>query len=249
MEIAKYGLYTALATSLAFASQANAVVIDNFDNPDAVGVNFVQDESADGIGSGNESEATYDDPLGIIGGERDLWVNLIDNSFGSRTGVALSVAAGSLSYETGSGVVAEGKIQYDGDDNDAENIDIDGLGSVDLTANGGDAFLLDVIDTDLGFTFGVQIWSNAGADTAFFEYTASGATSGLAALAFSDFVGVDFTDVSAIEFTINTQGAEGQADIDFSIGSVVSVPEPASIAFFGAGLLGLGLLRRRKSQL
>ncbi|MGR5320283.1 PEP-CTERM sorting domain-containing protein [Vibrio sp. DNB22_19_1] len=249
MEIAKYGLYTALATSLAFASQANAVVIDNFDNPDAVGVNFVVDESADGIGSGNESEATYDDPLGIIGGERDLWVNLIDNSFGSRAGVALSVAAGSLSYETGSGVVAEGKIQYDGDDNDAENIDIDGLGSVDLTANGGDAFLLDVLDTDLGFTFGVQVWSNAGADTAFFEYTASGATSGLAALAFSDFVGVDFTDVSAIEFTINTQGAEGQADIDFSIGSVVSVPEPASIAFFGAGLLGLGLLRRRKSQL
>jgi hypothetical protein len=249
MEIAKYGLYTALATSLAFASQANAVVIDNFDNPDAVGVNFVQDESADGIGSGNESEATFDDPLGIIGGERDLWVKLYDNPFGSLTGVALSVAAGSLSYGTGSGVVAEGKIQYDGDDNDAENIDIDGLGSVDLTANGGDAFLLDVIDTDLGFTFGVQIWSNAGADTAFFEYTASGATSGLAALAFSDFVGVDFTDVSAIEFTINTQGQAGQADIDFSIGSVVSVPEPASIAFFGAGLLGLGLLRRRKSQL
>ncbi|MGR5522240.1 PEP-CTERM sorting domain-containing protein [Vibrio sp. PNB22_4_2] len=248
MEIAKYGLYTALATSLAFASQANAVVIDNFDNPEAVGVNFVQDLTADGTGTGNPSEATYDDPLGIIGGERDLWVNLIDNSFGSRTGVALSVAAGSLSYETGSGVIAEGKIQYDGDDNDAENIDIDGLGSVDLTANGGDAFLLDVIDTDLGFTFGVQVWSNAGADTAFFEYTASGATSGLAALAFSDFVGVDFTDVSAIEFTINTQGAEGQADIDFSIGSVVSVPEPASIAFFGAGLLGLGLLRRRKSQ-
>ncbi|MGR5324737.1 PEP-CTERM sorting domain-containing protein [Vibrio sp. DNB22_17_1] len=249
MEIAKYGLYTALATSLAFASQANAVIIDDFDNPDAIGVNYVQDTTVDGSGSGNPPEATYDDPLGIIGGERDLWVKLYDNPFGSLTGVALSVAAGSLSYGTGSGVVAEGKIQYDGNDSDAENIDIDGLGSVDLTANGGDAFLLDVIDTDLGFTFGVQVWSALGTETNTVVYTASGATTGLAALSFSDFVGVDFTDVSAIEFTINTDGAAGQADIDFSIGSVVSVPEPASIAFFGAGLLGLGLLRRRKSQL
>ncbi|MGR5352957.1 PEP-CTERM sorting domain-containing protein [Vibrio alfacsensis] len=249
MEIAKYGLYTALATSLAFASQANAVVIDNFDNPDAIGVNWVQDTTVDGTGTGNPDRATYDDPLGIIGGERDLWVNLLANPLGSLTGVALSVAAGSLSYGTGSGVIAEGKIQYDGNDSDAENIDIDGLGSVDLTANGGDAFLLDVINTDLGFTFGVQVWSALGTETDTVVYTASGATTGLAALAFSDFVGVDFTDVSAIEFTINTQGAEGQADIDFSIGSVVSVPEPASIAFFGAGLLGLGLLRRRKSQL
>ncbi|MGR5070227.1 PEP-CTERM sorting domain-containing protein [Vibrio sp. PNB23_22_6] len=249
MEIAKYGLYTALATSLAFASQANAVIIDDFDNPDAIGVNYVQDTTVDDSGSGNPSEATYDDPLGILGGERDLWVKLLDNPEGSLTGVALSVAAGSLSYGTGSSVVAEGKIQYDGNDNDAVNIDTAGLGSVDLTLNGGDAFLLDVIDTDLGFTFGVQVWSALGTETDTVVYTASGATTGLAALAFSDFVGVDFTDVSAIEFTINTNGKAGQADIDFSIGSVVSVPEPASIAFFGAGLLGLGLLRRRKSQL
>ena len=184
---------------------------------------------------------------GVLGGERDLYVKLLQAGNSSTSGVDMSVNSGSLTYETGSGAIGMGSIQYDGDDNDPLNVDIDGLGSVDFTADGGRAFILDILESDVGFSFAINVWSDAGNDFVSNIYTALGANVPTQRIFnFSDFVGIDFTDVSALEFVINTDGTQGDTSIDFAV-DAIRVPAPASIAFLGMGLLSLGYARRRHS--
>ncbi|MGF1687607.1 PEP-CTERM sorting domain-containing protein [Photobacterium japonica] len=242
MKMTKYGLYTAVAASMAFASQAQAtMVIDDFSDPVLLG-NSVNDTTAGGGGVGS----TFDSGT-VLGGERDIFIELLSPGFNPLSGAVLAVSGGSLTYEAGSGAIATGKIQYDGDDNDADVLDADGLGSEDLAAN-GNAFLLDVLDADFGFTFSIEVWSGAGGSSFKNEYVAAGTNVPVTrSFAFSDFTGVDFTDVSAIEFVINTEGLAGQTSIDFTI-DAFKVPEPTSMALFGLGLMGLGYTRRRKAQ-
>nr|WP_086939721.1 PEP-CTERM sorting domain-containing protein [Thaumasiovibrio occultus] len=242
MKLAKYGLCSALAASLVFASQAHAVfIIDDFTDPIGIG-NSAVDTVVDlnGVGS------TFDS-ASVLGGERDLYVKLLQSGFNPATGVNMTVSAGTLTYETGSGAIAMGKIQYDGDDNDADNLDVTGLGSVDLAAL-GNSFVLDIFEADLGFSYSIGVWSNGGAVSAVNEYVANGTNVPTSrAFSFADFAGVDFTSVSAIEFIINTKGLAGQNSIDFTVDSI-KVPEPATIALFGMGLMGLGYTRRRKAK-
>ena len=52
---------------------------------------------------------------------------------------------------------------------------------------------------------------------------------------------------TAGSFILTTQGPRG-SEVTFSVTSVASAPEPASLAILGTGLLGLGFIVRRKQQ-
>ncbi|GAL03168.1 hypothetical protein JCM19237_6061 [Photobacterium aphoticum] len=228
---------------MAFASQAQATfIIDDFSDPIAGG------NSAQDLTTGDGGVGDTFDSLTVLGGERDLFVELLDEGFDPASGVRMAVAGSTLTYETGSGGIGQGKLQYDGDDNDADNLDTAGLGSVDLLQS-GNAFLLDVLEADLGFSFSIGVWSNGGANSFVKEFNGSGTLVPITrSFAFSEFTGVDFTSVSAIEVIINTKGLAGKTSIDFTI-DAIKVPEPATMAMFGLGLMGLGYTRRRKAKI
>lgn len=56
---------------------------------------------------------------------------------------------------------------------------------------------------------------------------------------------VDFTNIGALEFIVNSNG--GTAAVDLALDSITkTVPEPGSMALLGLGLLAAGALRRRR---
>ncbi|NDJ36533.1 MAG: hypothetical protein GYB64_17905, partial [Chloroflexi bacterium] len=85
------------------------------------------------------------DTLSVLGGERDMGVGMEDLGGGS---VTAEVTGGSLNY-TQTGTITGGVgVSWDGDDNawfpPDDAIDRDGLGGLDLTAGGIDAFCVTV---------------------------------------------------------------------------------------------------------
>ena len=62
----------------------------------------------------------------------------------------------------------------------------------------------------------------------------------------TNFNGVDFTNVGALEAVINFENLNS-LDLDITLKSARVVPEPGTIALVGAALLGLGAARRRKA--
>ena len=104
----------------------------------------------------------------ILGGERDALINRTSGNAGSvEYDVNLSVA-GALSYASGSFTSGNALISYDGNDNDASNLNHTGLGGADIT--GG------LVNNQ----FRIMATSDLGADVTFTVYTdATSCSSGM----------------------------------------------------------------------
>jgi len=127
-----------------------------------------------------------------------------------------------------------------------------------ITASDSNAFSSNVTDT-LSVTFnftqpagGSTGISGSGTASTFLGFITSGSItwSGSSTLTFAD------GDTITVSLSNGSFSTFSGADIDATItyagspggGGVAAIPEPASIALFGAGLLGLGMVGRRRRR-
>lgn len=183
----------------------------------------------------------------VIGGERDLFVNLTSNTGAIQLSVNDTTLGlpGLLVFGSSGQGDGERRVSWDGLDGNAAVIDDTGLGSVDLT-DGGSALGLQLqVGADLaGSQAVVRLYSNDGVFGVANRFSSAtlaipqtgGNVSQKEFLPFSDFTvvgggGADFTRVGAIELEITgTANIDGQADIVGTVGETNIVRDFANFS-------------------
>ena len=236
------GLLVAGGT-LALAAPAGAVLpIDDFSSAQTLELTDPSDFTA------NVAPAPA-----AIGGERDLQLERLSGAGGAIVDVNGGIPPqGQLLFSSDIGTSTVLRLVWDGEDNDAEEIDFDGLGSMDLSDGGLlDAFSIE-LDSDLETTLSLRVYdasdptgqSWSGATVAVLP---TGGQFEILEVLFTELDesgplgAVDFTNVGAIHLEV-----AGVPSLDFRLTAVQVVPEPAAASL--AGLFTLALLARQRRR-
>lgn len=201
------------------------------------------------------------DPLEVLGGERDLYLEL-NSGFGNAKLRVSAFTDDLLQYDTTSGVRGMSIVTWDGPDRSSSKLPAMGLEDFDLTNNGQNDSILVKMGVDLTgrgdraifriFEGGTDEYSEASIE---FPITDGTATAfGLVSL--DDFAGnVDPSRIDALQLIIGDGNKSIDAQIDY-VGVVNAnanhdfrvnvVPEPSSLllVLVGLGLIAVGCYRR-----
>ena len=264
---------TVAAAALALSLGANAAVTIDLFNPDS---NQVVTDSTIGAAdfdpiTGTGSGVWGGSPAGstgIVGGQRDIYVGLTANPNGLSNPATAEVAGGVFTVSNKSQVSSTVAVRWDGLNDDPALA----MGLSPLSFSVADSFNLNVIFSDLGFTFEIYMFTSA--DT-YSKLTLTSnahnvpAVTSLPIAAFLDCdnsvsggittcvnggvvsnvdgTGVNLADVGALMVVIDPLGASTALDLTLDQ-ITTSIPEPSSIGLAGLALLGAFGVARRRNQ-
>jgi len=160
------------------------------------------------------TETAFTTGSDILGGERDLQLVATSGETGSDLSSGVSQSSWSVSATgTGAGYAI---MQYDGVNGNSFALSANGLGAVNFTQDGGNAFRVTVTST-FGTTLNITVYSPSGTGVSSVTVAAA-STNVLYTLPFTSFTGQpDFTRVGAIQV-----GVQAVENVDIFISSFVS---------------------------
>lgn len=227
-----------LALLLAVPASAAVLVIDDFST----------DQGPLSVSPllGPQTDSSSASGAGIVGGERDL---VLSTDPGASTFSSFAQASGGIvQLADNTQFQSDLLFQWDGADNDPGSLDVGGLGSLDLTQDGNNAFEIGLAFDDLPATLAMTVWSpNGDSSQVIFPSTGLIFTELSIFIPFALFSGsADFTNVGAIELLVSSPTNGLDIAFDFVQTGISPIPVPGAVWLLGSALLGMALTGRKR---